>query len=115
MKEPSIADLAKHENQVILGFFAVSAKQVRSKKDGSLYFALTLADRTGQIEARMWDTAEAGDFESGDVVKLLGQVCRYQEKLQINLDRFAVRRRASSIWAILFRRLSGIWTNFGRS
>ncbi|MGB0123029.1 MAG: HD domain-containing protein [Silvibacterium sp.] len=93
MKEPSIADLAKHENQVILGFFAVSAKQVRSKKDGSLYFALTLADRTGQIEARMWDTAEAGDFASGDIVKLRGQVCRYQEKLQINLDRI---RRAEA-------------------
>ena len=93
MKEPSIADLAKLENQVILGFFAVSAKQVRSKKDGSLYFALTLADRTGQIEARMWDTAEAGDFASGDIVKLRGQVCRYQEKLQINLDRI---RRAEA-------------------
>ena len=93
MKEPSIADLAKLENQVILGFFAVSAKQVRSKKDGSLYFALTLSDRTGQIEARMWDTAEAGDFASGDIVKLRGQVCRYQEKLQINLDRI---RRAEA-------------------
>jgi 3'-5' exoribonuclease len=93
MKEPSIADLAKYENQAITGFFVVSAKQVRSKKDGSLYFALTLADRTGQIEARMWETADAGEFASGDIVKLRGQVCRYQEKLQINLDRI---RRAEA-------------------
>ena len=93
MKEPSIADLAKYENQAITGFFVVSAKQVRSKKDGSLYFALTLADRTGQLEARMWETADAGEFAAGDIVKLRGQVCRYQEKLQINLDRI---RRAES-------------------
>lgn len=93
MKEPSIADLAKYENQVITGFFAVGAKNVRSKKDGTLYFALTLGDGTGQIEARMWETAEAGEFVSGDIVKLRGQVCRYQEKFQINVERI---RRAEA-------------------
>jgi 3'-5' exoribonuclease len=87
MKEPRIADLAQHENQAITGFFAVAAKQVRSKKDGAVYFALTLADSSGQIEARMWETLDAGEFAAGDVVKLRGQVCRYQDKLQINLER----------------------------
>jgi 3'-5' exoribonuclease len=93
MKEPSIADLPRFENQVITGFFVVGAKQTRSKKDGAPYFALTLGDSTGQIEARMWDTAEAGEFAAGDVVKLRGQVCRYQEKFQINVERI---RRAEA-------------------
>src|SRR6185437_2193873 len=93
MKEPSVADLAQHENQSITGFFAVAAKQVRSKKDGTTYFALTLADGTGQLEARMWETAEADEFAAGDIVKLRGQVCRYQEKLQINVER--IRRAAA--------------------
>lgn len=92
MKEHFIADLAAHENQTITDYFAVGAKSVRSKKDGAPYFALTLADRTGQIESRMWDTGEAGEFSAGDIVKLRGQVCRYQEKLQINVDRI---RRAN--------------------
>jgi 3'-5' exoribonuclease len=87
MKDPLIANLAAHENQVIVGFFAVAAKQVRSKNDGATYFALTLADSTGQIEARMWETAEAGEFATGDIIKLRGQVCRYQEKLQINVEK----------------------------
>lgn len=87
MKEHFIADLAAQENQVITDYFAVSAKSVRSKKDGSPYFALTLADRTGPIEARMWDTSEAQPFGMGDIVKLRGEVCRYQEKLQINVQR----------------------------
>jgi 3'-5' exoribonuclease len=93
MKEPSIADLARYENEVITGFFAVTSKAVRSKKDGSPYFALILSDSTGQIEARMWETAEAGEFASGDIVKLRGQVCRYQERLQINAERI---RRAEA-------------------
>jgi 3'-5' exoribonuclease len=87
MKEISVADLAKFENQVVTGFFCVSAKGVRSRKDGSPYFALTLADASGQIETRMWETADAGEFASGDVVKVRGQVCRYNEKLQINVER----------------------------
>jgi 3'-5' exoribonuclease len=87
MKDPSIADLAKYDNQVITGFFAVSAKSVRSKKDGSLYFALILSDGTGQAEARMWETADAGEFEAGDIVKVRGQVSRYQERFQISVER----------------------------
>ncbi len=87
MKEHYIADLGRYENQVVTEFFAVGGKQVRSKKDGARYFALTLCDRTGQMEARMWETDGAGEFVTGDVVKLRGQVCRYQEKLQINVER----------------------------
>jgi 3'-5' exoribonuclease len=87
MKEPYIADLAKYENQVITGFFAVATKQVRSKKDGAPYFALILCDRTGQIEAPMWETDGAGEFSAGDIIKLRGKVARYREKLQISVER----------------------------
>ncbi len=87
MKEPYIADLAKYENQVITGFFAATSRQDRSKRDGSHYFALTLADRTGQMEARMWETADAGEFASGDIVKVRGLVCRYKDFLQVNVER----------------------------
>jgi 3'-5' exoribonuclease len=93
MKEPNIADLARYENQAITAFFAVSTKQVRSKKDGARYFSLTLADRTGQVDAVMWETGDAGEFGTGDVVKLRGQVCRYKEKLQINVERIRAATR----------------------
>jgi 3'-5' exoribonuclease len=93
MKEPNIADLAKYENQAITGFFAVSAKQVRSKKDGSRYFVLTLGDRTGQVDAVMWETDGAGEFAAGDVVKLRGQIGRYKEKRQISVERIRAAAR----------------------
>lgn len=90
MKDLTIAALQKYENQVVTGFFAATSKQVRSKKDGSKYLALVLSDSTGQIESRLWDADDADPFEQGDVVKVRGQVCRYQDKLQINLDRIRV-------------------------
>lgn len=94
MKEPRVADLASRENQSITGYFAAGSKQVRTKKDGARYLAVTLCDRSGSIESRVWDADGAGDFEPGDVVKIRGQVCRYNEKLQINIDK--IRRAAAN-------------------
>jgi len=98
MKEIMVADLAARENQSITGFFAAASRQVRSTKDGVRYFALTLGDRTGQIEARIWDTDAAGEFDRGDVVKVQGDVCRYNEKLQIKIRK--IRRAAPGEYAL---------------
>ena len=89
MKEVFIADLAKFEEQSITSFFAASVKSLRDKKDGGKYLALILTDRSGSIEARMWDDAAeaAPEFEQGDVVKVKAQVCRYNERLQMKIER----------------------------
>jgi 3'-5' exoribonuclease len=92
MKEIYVADLGKFENQAIVSFFTVTSRQLRSRKDGGQYLALTLGDRTGQVESRMWDNfAEAASgFEQGDVVKMRGEVCRYNGRLQLNLDKLRI-------------------------
>lgn len=87
MKIPMVADLASRENQEITGFFAAVSKQVRTGRDGGRYFALTLADRTGPIDGRMWEIADAGPFDPGDVVKLRGEVCRFNDRLQIKVEK----------------------------
>lgn len=114
MKEPNVADLASRENQSITGYFVAGSKQARSKKDGARYLAMTLCDRTGTVEARVWDAAVAGDFEPGDVVKIKGQVCRYNEKLQVNIDK--IRRSAANEYELgdfvpqTERDIDGMWT-----
>ncbi len=88
MKDLFVADFAKFENQVVTGFFAVAQKQTRSTRDGAPYFAVSMSDRTGQIECRIWETAAIlNEFEQGDVVKVQGQVCRYQDKLQLKVEK----------------------------
>jgi 3'-5' exoribonuclease len=95
MKEIYVADVAKFENQAVIAYFAVTSKQLRSRKDGGQYMAVTLGDRTGQIESRMWENfAEAAPgFEQGDVVKVRAEVCRYNGRLQLNLEKL---RRATA-------------------
>jgi len=88
-----VADLASRENREITGFFAAGLKQVRTGKDGGRYLALTLVDRTGQIDARMWEIDDAGEFDAGDVVKVQGDVSRFNEKLQVKVKKI---RRATA-------------------
>jgi 3'-5' exoribonuclease len=49
MKDFYIASAAEQENKVILSSFVVASKQVKAKKTGEPYLALTLSDRTGQL------------------------------------------------------------------
>ena len=36
-------------------YFVLSSLQVREKKQGGQYLALIVSDKTGSLEARMWD------------------------------------------------------------
>ena len=124
MKEIFVADAAKFENQAIVAFFAVTTKQLRSRKDGGQYLAVTLGDRTGQIESRMWDNfAEvAPGFEQGDVVKVRAEVCRFNGRFQLNLEKLRratpdefemadyvphTRKDVEELWSTLIRSVDG--------
>jgi 3'-5' exoribonuclease len=89
MKDFYIADAAKFENQAITSFFCVSAISTRDRKGNGQYLALTLADKTGQFEARMWEEfAEVvQSCAAGCYVKVQGQVSKYQGKFQITLTK----------------------------
>ena len=95
MKDFYVADAARFENKTITAFFAVAQKQVRSKKEGGSYLALALADKTGQLDARMWDNFEklVTEFDEGDIVKVQTMISRFGEKLQFKVDKI---RRASA-------------------
>jgi 3'-5' exoribonuclease len=89
MKEFFLSDCCNHENKVITSSFVVIGKQVKPKKTGEPYLALTLGDRSGQIEAKMWDNVEdAIDvFEQEDVVKVKGLLNKYKNRFQITIHK----------------------------
>ena len=64
MKDIFIADLAKFEEQSVTAYFAATTKSLRDKKDGGKYLALIFTDRTGSMEARMWDESGRGGTRS---------------------------------------------------
>lgn len=82
-----IAAAAKYEGQTITDYFAVAAKQLRRKKDGSVFLSLRLSDRSGQCEAVMWDNLETcvDVFEAGDVVKVRVDIANYQGRTQLTI------------------------------
>ncbi len=89
MKDFYIRDAAQHENQNITTTFVVASKQIKPKKTGDLYIALTLADRTGQIEAKIWDNVhEVLDcFEQDDFVKVKGLLNKYNNRFQLTIHK----------------------------
>jgi len=82
--------------QEITSYFLVQSKEIRAKKNGDPYLALLLADRTGQIEGKMWDNVAQvmHTFERDDFVHVRAWVQAYQNRLQLNIQE--VRRADES-------------------
>lgn len=67
----------------------VAEKRLLARRDQAKgrYLALALADKTGQIEGRVWDGADevSRGCEPGDVVRVTGVVEEYRESRQLRL------------------------------
>ena len=89
MKEFFISGCSHQENKVVTSSFVVASKQVKAKKNGEPYLALILADRTGQIEAKMWDNVEEfiAVFEQDDFLKIKGLINKYKNRYQLTIHK----------------------------
>src|SRR5947209_5825558 len=87
MKSPYVGGLVA--NEVATVQFIVTSKDIRQKKTGEPYLSLQLADRTGEIEAKMWDNVEEvmHTFERDDFVKVKGLMQVYQKRAQFTIHR----------------------------
>src|SRR5262245_5245537 len=76
------------DGETIEEIFLVSDKQLRANRNGNLYLQMDLRDRTGVINARMWNAGEAlfRTFDVGDFVLIRGKVQLFQGALQIILS-----------------------------
>jgi len=89
MKDFYIGDCARHENKVITSSFVVVVKQIKPKKTGEPYLALTLGDRSGQIEAKMWDNVDEvlEAFDQDDFLKVKGLINKYKNRFQLTIHK----------------------------
>ncbi len=90
MKDIYIADVANFdEGKLFDGYFLVLAKQQRTTKTNKPYLNLILGDKTGQLEARVWELGDpriAKNFDRGDIVKARGSASRFDDRLQMKID-----------------------------
>lgn len=123
MKSPMCSDLAP--GQTVQGVFLVQSKDVRQKKTGEPYLSLVLMDRSGEVEAKMWDNVAdvAETFDRDDFVRVRGQTLLYQGRTQLTVhslqripegevdvsDFLPVSRRASEeMWRELEQTIASI-------
>jgi 3'-5' exoribonuclease len=90
MKDNYISDLAGYdEARVFDSYFLVLSKQQRMTRQNKPYIHLVVGDKTGQMEARIWDPADpriARNFDQGDTVKVRGCVTRFDDRCQIKVE-----------------------------
>ena len=87
MKPAYVSDLTP--DTTVTSFFLVSEKELRSTRDGKFYLRLELSDRSGTIEARVWDNAEglAAGFNRDDIVKVQARVENYKNRIQLAVEK----------------------------
>lgn len=67
--------------------FLVTEKNVAYSQKGSAYLNLRLKDKSGEIDAKVWENALEWDdrFKKGDVVHISGRVLSYKNSLQVSV------------------------------
>ncbi len=84
-KQVFISQLA--EGQQVREVFFVARKTLAETKAGKPYLALSLMDRSGEIEARVWDNADELDSQAGEsgFVLVQGVARPFRDQLQLVL------------------------------
>jgi len=92
MKTSFVTDLGTEQN--ITSFFLVHEKEIRNTREGKTYLRLELGDRSGTIEARMWDQFDAAvkDINRDDFVKVQARVEIYRNRPQLSLQQLRLAK-----------------------
>lgn len=81
-----ISELRDGEN--VIEYYFCKQKQSLKSKAGKNYFSLLLQDKTGVINAKIWDlNNQIQSFEAGDYIKIDGSVTTFNNELQLNIKK----------------------------
>jgi 3'-5' exoribonuclease len=82
-----INTLRKNDENVI-GFYLITSLEEKTTKNGKPYLDLTLSDKTGSINAKLWDYDKTKHFfRKGDIIKVKGKIQEFGGKLQYIIER----------------------------
>ncbi len=76
------------EGNKFFGIYLCKSKQVLKTKAGKTYYSLLLQDKTGIIDAKVWELHNGiDDFDSMDFIMTDGMVTTFQGSRQVNVSR----------------------------
>ena len=78
----------------IRGIYLCKGKRGAETRNGKPYDNVTLQDKSGVLDGKVWDPNSQGiaEYDEGDFIDIVGDVISYNNNLQINLKQI---RRAS--------------------
>ena len=81
------------EGDRISDIYLCKGKVTAQTKAGKTYYSLTLQDKSGTGDGKVWDLSSGVDhFEAMQFIKVEGEVVRYQNNNQLNIRRVRVAR-----------------------
>jgi 3'-5' exoribonuclease len=85
LKRAYIKDIVK--DTLVNDFFIVVKKGIFTSKNGSRYMTARLRDKTGTIEARIWDRVDelSSAFDRNDLVYVHSKAKTYQDAIQLTV------------------------------
>lgn len=77
-----------HEGDALTGTYFCKVKNTLKTKAGKSYYSLLLQDKTGTIDAKVWELSNGIDhFDQMEFIHIDGQVTSFQGALQLNIRR----------------------------
>lgn len=76
----------------VFDIYLCKHKQSAVTKNGKLYESVILQDKTGTIDAKVWEPNNPGigDYDTLDYIEVYGDVTNFQGALQVNVKRIRV-------------------------
>ena len=76
------------EDDQVRGQYLVKVKRMGSTRKGDPFLTIVLCDRTGELEAKVWERAEVFSrlFNEGDILEIEGYASSYRGQLQLTLS-----------------------------
>lgn len=78
------------------GFLFVRSAERRTSQNGSQYLDLSLGDRTGEINAKVWDGAQELPV-AGSIVRVRGLITEYNGRLQLRVEKIRAANDAEDV------------------
>lgn len=76
------------EGEMLSETYLCKSKQTLKTKAGKSYYSLLLQDKTGTLDAKVWELSNGIDnFESMDYIHVDGQITCFQNSLQLSVKR----------------------------
>ncbi len=83
---------------LVEGFCLLKSVDKKTSSKGDTYLDITLADREGEINAKLWNYSEAlGTYEANTIVKVRGTISQYNGQDQFRIEKMRVANEKDNV------------------